>query len=148
MSTLIRPLHLKDEAAWRGLWAAYLAFYDTTLPEAVFASTFMRLLGSDPQDFSCLIADVDGQPLGLAHFLFHRHGWKIENTCYLQDLYVDPRARGTGLGRALIEAVYAAADAAGAPSVYWLTQDFNHTARQLYDRVARVTPFIRYNRPL
>jgi GNAT superfamily N-acetyltransferase len=148
MSTLIRPLHPKDEAAWRELWAAYLAFYDTTLPEAVFASTFTRLLGSDPQDFSCLIAEADGQPLGLAHFLFHRHGWKIENTCYLQDLYVDPRARGTGLGRALIESVYAAADAAGAPSVYWLTQDFNHTARQLYDRVARVTPFIRYNRPL
>jgi GNAT superfamily N-acetyltransferase len=148
MTRVIRPLLPTDEAAWRGLWTAYLAFYETTLPEAVFSSTFSRLLGSDPQDFACLIAEVDGQPLGLAHFLFHRHGWKIENTCYLQDLYVDPRARGAGLGRALIEAVYAAADAAGAPSVYWLTQDFNHTARQLYDRVAKVTPFIRYNRPL
>ncbi|MEO0360551.1 MAG: GNAT family N-acetyltransferase, partial [Pseudomonadota bacterium] len=63
-----------------------------------------------------------------------------------QDLYVDETVRGTGAGRALIEAVYAAADAAGAPSVYWLTQDFNHTARQLYDRIATVTPFIRYNR--
>lgn len=148
MPPLIRPLRPTDEADWRRLWAAYLAFYDTILPEAVYASTFARLMGSDPQDFHGLIATVDGRAMGLAHYLFHRHGWKIENTCYLQDLFVDPSARGTGLGRALIEAVYGAADTAGAPSVYWLTQDFNTEARQLYDRVAKVTPFIRYNRAL
>jgi GNAT superfamily N-acetyltransferase len=146
MPTIIRALRPEDEADWRKLWSDYLAFYETSVPETVYASTFSRLLGSDPQDFNCLIAEVDGQPVGLAHYLFHRHGWKIENVCYLQDLYVAPMARGTGTGRALIEAVYAAADAAGAPSVYWLTQDFNHTARQLYDRVAKVTPFIRYSR--
>jgi GNAT superfamily N-acetyltransferase len=148
MPSLIRPLRPADEADWRRLWTGYLAYYETTLPEAVYDLTFARLLGSDPQDFSCLIAESDGHPVGLAHYLFHRHGWKIENTCYLQDLFVAPEARGTGLGRALIEAVYAAADAAGAPSVYWLTQDFNQTARQLYNRVGKVTPFIRYNRPL
>jgi GNAT superfamily N-acetyltransferase len=146
MPPIIRPLRPEDEADWRKLWSDYLAFYETSVPETVYASTFSRLLGSDPQDFNCLIAEVDGQPVGLAHYLFHRHGWKIENVCYLQDLYVAPKTRGTGTGRALIEAVYAAADAAGAPSVYWLTQDFNHTARQLYDRVAKVTPFIRYSR--
>lgn len=146
MPTIIRPLRPEDEADWRKLWSDYLAFYETSVPETVYKSTFTRLLGSDPQDFNCLIAEVDGQPVGLAHYLFHRHGWKIENVCYLQDLYVAPVARGTGTGRALIEAVYAAADAAGAPAVYWLTQDFNRTARQLYDRVARVTPFIRYSR--
>jgi GNAT superfamily N-acetyltransferase len=70
----------------------------------------------------------------------------VEDVCYLQDLYVDPQARGTGAGRALIEAVYAAADANGTPSVYWLTQDHNTTARQLYDRIAKVTPFIKYQR--
>ncbi len=148
MSPKIRPLRREDESDWRRLWTAYLAFYNTTLPEPVFASTFARLLGNDPRDFNGLIATVDGQTIGLTHYLFHRHGWKIEDTCYLQDLYVDPAARGTGLGRALIEAVYAAADAAGAPSVYWLTQDFNLDARKLYDRVAKVTPFIRYNRAL
>lgn len=148
MSLTIRPLRREDESDWRHLWTAYLAFYNTTLPEPVFASTFARLLGDDPRDFNGLIATVDGQTIGLTHYLFHRHCWKIEDTCYLQDLYVDPAARGTGLGRALIEAVYAAADAAGAPSVYWLTQDFNLDARKLYDRVAKVTPFIRYNRAL
>lgn len=146
MPPIIRPLGSQDQADRRRLWTAYLEFYQTTVPEAVYASSFARILGSDPRDFSGLIASVDGQAVGLAHFLFHRHGWKIEETCYLQDLYVDPAARGAGLGRALIEAVYAAADAAGAPSVYWLTQDFNLPARQLYDRVGKATPFIRYNR--
>lgn len=146
MPPVIRPLAPTDEADWRRLWTGYLAFYQTSVPDQVYASTFARLLGSDPRDFNGLIATQDGQAVGLAHYLFHRHCWKIEETCYLQDLYVDPAARGTGLGRALIKAVYAAADAAGAPSVYWLTQDFNHQARQLYDRVATVSPFIRYNR--
>lgn len=148
MPPLIRPLRPTDEADWRRLWTGYLEFYRASVPEKVYASTFARLLGDDPQDFSALVAEVDGKLRGLTHFLFHRHAWKVENVCYLQDLYVDPDARGLGLGRALIEAVYARADAAGAPSVYWLTQDFNSTARQLYDRIARVTPFIRYVRPL
>lgn len=146
MQPKIRALQPEDEAQWRRLWTGYLSFYQTTVPEPVYASTFARLLGDDPQDFSALVAEADGQLLGLTHYLFHRHAWRIENVCYLQDLYVDPAARGLGLGRKLIEAVYARADAAGAPQVYWLTQDFNHEARQLYDRIAKVSPFIRYNR--
>jgi GNAT superfamily N-acetyltransferase len=148
MPALIRPLTRQDEADWRRLWTGYLQFYNASVTEAVYASTFARLLGDDPRDFNALVAEADGQLLGLAHYLFHRHCQKIEDACYLQDLYVDPQARGAGLGRALIEAVYAKADATGAPAVYWLTQEFNHEARQLYDRVAKVTPFIRYNRAL
>ena len=135
-----------DEADWRKLWAAYLRFYETEVDDAVYRSTFARLLGDEPQDFNALIAEVDGEPVGLTHYLFHRHAWKIENVCYLQDLYADPKIRGKGIGRALIEAVYAAADANGTPTVYWLTQDFNETARKLYDRIGTVTPFIKYGR--
>ena len=145
---LIRPLTAADQADWRKLWTGYLQFYQATVPDEVYASTFARLLGDDPRDFSALVAEVDGKLLGLTHYLFHRHAWKIEEVCYLQDLYVDPQARGLGLGRKLIEAVYTRADAAGAPAVYWLTQDFNAEARQLYDRIAKVSPFIRYNRAL
>ncbi len=147
MSVLVRPLRASDEADWRRLWHDYLAFYETEVPEEVYQTYFSRLLGDDPQDFSGLVAEVDGRLVGLTHFLFHRHGWKIENTCYLQDLYADPDIRGLGIGRALIEAVYAEADAKGAPSVYWLTQDFNETARRLYDRIGVETPFIKYARP-
>lgn len=143
----VRPLTAQDEAEWRALWCAYLEYYETSLSEDVYVSTFARLLGDDPQDFSGLVAELDGKLIGLTHYLFHRHGWKIENTCYLQDLYADPDVRGRGVGRALINGVYAAADTAGAPAVYWLTQDFNNAGRMLYDKVGVLTPFIKYQRP-
>ena len=144
---LIRPLRASDEAAWRGLWTDYLTFYKTCVPEAVYTSTFARLLGDDDRDFQGLLAEQDGVVVGLVHYLFHRHCWRIENVCYLQDLYADPSVRGTGIGRKLIEAVYAAADTAGAPAVYWMTQDDNQRGRQLYDRVGQLTNFIKYQRP-
>jgi len=125
----------------------YLTFYRSSVGEPVYASTFARLLGDNDQDYSCLVAEQDGNLVGLAHYLFHRHCWRIENVCYLQDLYADTAVRGTGVGRKLIEAVYAAADAQGAPSVYWLTQDDNTDGRRLYDRVGELTNFVKYTRP-
>ena len=145
--THTRPLQMSDWDEWKRLWTGYLDYYETSVSEDIYTTTFNRLLGDDPQDFSGIVAEKDGQIIGLTHYLFHRHAWKVENVCYLQDLYVDPSARGTHAGRALIEAVYEAADRANAPNVYWLTQDFNETARHLYDRVGTLTPFIRYNRP-
>lgn len=143
---IVRPLLASDRARWAEMWTGYLEFYETSVEAQIYDSYFDRLLGDDPRDFNCLVAELDGRLVGLTHYLFHRHGWKIEDTCYLQDLYADPDVRGQGIGRALIEAVYKAADAAGAPSVYWLTQDFNHTARLLYDRIGTQTPFIKYAR--
>jgi GNAT superfamily N-acetyltransferase len=142
----IRQVEARDETEWRRLWTGYLEFYESSVEEEVYRTTFARLLGGDPHDYHGLVAEQEGWIVGLTHYLFHRHCWRVENVIYLQDLYVDPQARGTGAGRALIEAVYAAGDAAGCPSVYWLTQDFNETARKLYDRVAKQTPFIKYQR--
>ncbi|WIY24090.1 GNAT family N-acetyltransferase [Parasedimentitalea psychrophila] len=143
---LIRALRADDRPDWAAMWCDYLAFYETEVSQAIYDSTFARLIGEDPQDFSCFIAEQDGEIIGLTHYLFHRHSWTLDNTCYLQDLYASPKCRGTGVGRALIEAVYGAADVKGNGSVYWLTQDFNQTARRLYDRVGKQTPFIRYQR--
>lgn len=143
---LIRPLLASDEADWRILWAGYLDYYQTALPEEVFATTFARLLAGGPAEFRGLIAVQDGRAVGLVHFLFHRSSWSVEEVCYLQDLFTQPQSRGTGVARALIEAVYAAADATNCPAVYWFTQDFNATARRLYDRIGVLTPFIRYIR--
>lgn len=142
----IRGLRADDRAQWQDLWRQYLAFYDTELPARIYDLTFQRMLAEDPNEFHALVADHDGRLVGLTHFLFHRHGWKEERVCYLQDLFAAPDLRGRGIGRKLMEAVYAAADAEGAPSVYWLTQEFNHTARDLYDRVGVLTPFIKYQR--
>ncbi len=142
----IRPVTPADKTAWAGLWQAYLEFYESTVSEEVYDTTFARLCDPDKTDQCGLLAVQDGVPVGLVHYIYHAHNWKLEPVCYLQDLYAAPEARGTGVGRKLIEAVYEAADAAGAPTVYWLTQEFNTTARQLYDRIGVVTPFVKYNR--
>lgn len=144
--TLIRPIQETDRDEWERLWSDYLDFYETAVEPEVYDTAFARLLGNEPGDFHGLVAEVDGRNVGLVHYLFHRHMWKTENVCYLQDLYVDPEMRGSGIARRLIEAVYDAADRAGAPDVYWLTQDDNQTARRLYDRIGTLTPFIKYNR--
>ncbi|MDX1784847.1 MAG: GNAT family N-acetyltransferase [Roseovarius sp.] len=142
----IRPLREDDHADWLRLWTAYLDFYETELPQDVIETAFSRLLSGRPGEFQGLIAEIDGRPVGLAHFLFHRILWSVEDTCYLMDLFSDPETRGRGVGRALIEAVHAAARAAGIPGVYWQTQEFNYKGRMLYDKVATRTPFIIYEK--
>ena len=142
----IRPLRADDETDWRRLWASYIEFYESSVSEEVYATTFKRLIDENRPQQNGLIATLDGVPVGLVHYIYHAHNWQLEDTCYLQDLYADPGVRGKGIGRALIEAVYKAADENGTPNVYWMTQEFNATARQLYDRVARLTPFIKYSR--
>ena len=141
----VRALTRADEPQWRRLWTEYLRFYESAVDEEVYLTTFERLLsGNEPQH--CFVAEANGEAVGLVHFLYHRHNWRIEDVCYLQDLYADPEVRGLGVGRALIEAVYEAADRNGTPVVYWNTQEFNTTARRLYDRIAEKTPFIKYQR--
>ena len=142
----IRPLSEDDQIQWRRLWTAYLDFYETSVTEEVSRTAFSRLLSSEPGEFQGLIAEIDGKPVGLAHFLFHRFLWSVEDTCYLMDLFADPSVRGQGVGRALIEAVHEAARTAGIPGIYWMTQEFNYKGRMLYDQVAERTPFIVYEK--
>lgn len=153
MSTLpvIRPLQESDESEWRRLWTAYLECYETSVPEIVYSTTFERLLSNDPWMPSAIVAAAPAtgtsvRLVGLVHFLFHSHCWRVERVCYLQDLFVDPDTRGQAVGEHLIDNVAEQAELVGDPSVYGLTQDFNTTARKLYDRVATVTPFIKYQR--
>jgi GNAT superfamily N-acetyltransferase len=142
---IIRSIEAADREQWSRLWHDYLAFYETILPQSTYDATFVKLIGNDPA-IKGLLAVQDGKPVGLVHYIFHSHCWKPEGVTYLQDLYNDPSVRGKGVGRKLIEAVYERADAAGHPSVYWLTQEFNYTGRMLYDRIGVKSPFIRYNR--
>lgn len=144
----IRPVERSDQTQWRRLWALYLKFYETLVSEAVYETPFSRLLSTDANEFRGLLVCWNGIPVGLTCYLFDRDSWEIENMCYLQDLYVDEEMRHSRIGRALIEAVYAAADHAACPSVYWLTQHFNEAGRALYDRIGQLTPFIRYDRQI
>ena len=140
----IRPLAARDRPEWTRLWTAYLEFYETVLGDDVYGTAFSRLLDDDPHEFRGFIAELDGKPVGLVHFVYHRTLWAVEDTCYLMDLFTDPACRGKGVARALINAVTARAKADGVPSVYWMTQEFNYKGRMLYDQVAERTPFIVY----
>ena len=144
----IRPIAQDDFAAWLPLWDGYNAFYgragDTALPLAITEATWQRFFDPAEPVFA-LVAERDGQLLGLAHYLFHRSTTRIELTCYMQDLFTLQAARGQGVGRALIEGVYAAAHAHGVKRVYWQTHETNAAGRLLYDKVAAHSGFIVYS---
>ena len=146
MSLIIRNLKLDDKPEWVKLWRSYLEYYSTSLSDEIYHQTFSRLLDLNLPEQNGLIALEDDKPVGIVHFIYHPHNWRIEDVCYLQDLYTAPNFRGLGIGRSLMEAVYEAADANNMPNVYWLTEEFNKTARQLYDRIGNLTPFIKYQR--
>lgn len=148
MSTVqIRPVTPQDHDLWLPLWQAYLTFYKTELPASVSAVTWQRLL--DPSEpTNAALAWVDGKAVGMVHFIYHRSNWSVANACYLQDLLVAPEQRGTGVGRLLIEHVYATAKANGCDKVHWLTHETNATAIQLYERIAERPGFIQFRKML
>ncbi len=144
---IIRPVVDADFAQWLPLWTGYNTFYKRTLPEEITRQTWARFL--DPNEpMHALVAEQDGELLGLVHYLFHRATAMIENTCYLADLFTNHKARGKGVGRLLIEAVYDAARAAGAGRVYWQTHETNAVAQVLYNEVAERSGFIVYRKQL
>lgn len=148
---VVRPLARSDYARWLPLWDGYNAFYErvgpTALDPAITAATWQRFFDAY-EPMHALVAEKDGELLGLTHYLFHRSTTMIEPNCYLQDLFTTVAARGQGVGRALIEAVYAAAKAAGGSRVYWQTHQTNATAMLLYDRVAEKSGFLVYRKVL
>jgi GNAT superfamily N-acetyltransferase len=142
----VRDVGRADEAAWRELWAGYLAFYEATLPPETTDRTWERLVGDDPA-FHGLVA-VDGGPdgtvVGIANAILHPSSWSEAPFCLLNDLYVSPAARGRGAGRALIDALIARGRERGWARVSWVTKETNATARVLYDTYGPADGFIRY----
>ena len=144
---VVRPVRPTDLDAWQPLWDGYNAFYGragaTALSPEITAATWHRFFDPGEPVFG-LVAEAEGRLVGLTHYLFHRSTTRLELTCYLQDLFTLPAARGQGVGRALIEGVYAAAKGAGIKRVYWQTHETNAAGRLLYDKVAKHFGFIVY----
>lgn len=143
----IRSITSDDRDAWNPLWQGYLAFYDTQLSDDVTNSTWHRVTTQDKGFFALVAEDDGGAIVGFAHCLVHYNTWGVAPRIYLEDLYVSETARGGGFGRSLVEAVYAEADNRGAKDVYWFTNHDNETARKLYDKIGKLSLFVRYDRP-
>ena len=148
---LVRKIERADYAGWRVLWDGYNRFYGrhgaTALPENISAATWERFF-SDEEPVHALVAEQDGRVIGLVHYLFHRSTTRLTDVCYLQDLFTAQEARGRGVGRQLIQAVYEAAKAAGSTRVYWQTHVTNTAGRALYDKVAQHLGFLVYSHDL
>ena len=142
-SVIIRPIGPGDRAGWAPLWKGYQAFYERTLPARVTDRTWARLIRGR-ELLGALAVGRRGKALGLVHYLFHPATSTLGPACYLPDLVVAPAARGQGVGRQLIDSVAEAARARGAAVLYWQTEEFNGPARRLYERVAKRSPFVRY----
>jgi GNAT superfamily N-acetyltransferase len=143
----IRPLAPTDYEQWRPLWDGYNAFYgregSTALPEVITQATWERFL--NPAEPVHALVAVDGTfVVGLVHYLFHRSTTRLNDVCYLQDLFTAATHRGRGIGRQLIQAVYSAAHAAGSSRVYWHTHATNTAGRALYDKVTEYSGVIVY----
>ena len=147
MTAIIRSVAAGDRAGWDALWAGYLEFYKTELAPAQTELTWQRLL-DDEHGLNGLVAEVDGQLVGLAHFSFTHSTWAENQDLYLEDLFVDPSVRGQGFGKALILTLDEIAREEGSRKVWWETQNHNATARKLYDSVAELSEFVKYVRPI
>ena len=147
----IRDVRADDLPAWSALWDGYNAFYgrsgESALPAEITRTTWSRFFDVN-EPVHALVAERDGSLLGIVHYLFHRSTSHIGQSCYLQDLFTAEAARGAGIGRALITAVYERAAHAGAARVYWMTHETNAVAMRLYDSVAEKSGFVVYRRLL
>lgn len=146
--TSIHPTTPDDFADWEPLWQGYLRFYESSVPDTVTRTTFARLTDPAEPMGSFLARDDAGRAIGMVNWIRHRSCWSEADSIYLQDLFADPAARGTGIGRALIEAVYAKASELGCARVHWLTHESNATAMLLYDRIAEKSGFINYRKQI
>ncbi|MGA3157731.1 MAG: GNAT family N-acetyltransferase [Steroidobacteraceae bacterium] len=150
-AALVRAVTSEDFESWLKLWDGYNRFYGrhgaTALAREISHMTWSRFFDAY-EPVNALVAELQGELVGLVHYIFHRSTIMIAPTCYLQDLFTSEAARGRGVGRALIEAVYAKATAAGSPRVYWMTHETNQSAMRLYDQVAERSGFLQYRKML
>lgn len=144
----IRSVAPTDFAQWQPLWQGYNRFYGRpAFPDEITKTTWSRFFDAHEPVYA-VVAEKEGQLVGLVHYLFHRSTTQIEPVCYLQDLFTSEATRGQGVGRALIEAVYERARTAGCPRVYWQAHESNLTAMKLYDKVAERSGFVVYRKQI
>jgi GNAT superfamily N-acetyltransferase len=143
MTLTIRAIEERDKVQWLKLWAGYLEFYKSTISPEQTELTWKRLINNELKMFG-FVAESEEGVIGFTHCLFRPSTWTETDYCYLEDLFVDPNIRGKGVGRALMNKVFELAKEKNSKRVYWTTQEFNETARILYDSITPVSEFVQY----
>jgi ribosomal protein S18 acetylase RimI-like enzyme len=147
MSINVRQLQVGDKPAWEELLFAYLKFYETSPSDVNSELLWDRLTNPEPQ-IQALVAEANGVVIGIAHFHYQLSTWSETSHCYLEDLYVAEGARENGVAKALIQQVQELAIKQGCTELFWITKESNSIARKLYDQVANLSDFIRYEKKL
>jgi GNAT superfamily N-acetyltransferase len=147
MTLTIRAIEEKDKNQWLNLWAGYLEFYKSTISTEQTELTWKRLINNELKMFGFVAENEEGV-IGFTHCLFRPSTWTETDYCYLEDLFVDPLIRGKGVGRALMDKVFELAREKKSKRVYWTTQEFNKTARVLYDSITPVSEYVQYRLPI
>lgn len=145
----IKPLMANDKLAWQSLWHDYLAFYQTELPQVITDNTWQKIIDDNSPifGFGAWQGEENNKKLvGFVHVVLHPNTWNKSDCCYLEDLFVDKKLRGQGVGRALIEHIYAFAESKNCNRIYWVTDAQNIAAQKLYDSMATKTDFVQYRK--
>lgn len=135
-----------DEARWRELFTAYGVFYETAFDRPVLDGVW-RWIRDPEHPLICFLAeDARGRVIGFAHVREQSDTFTAGPGWYLDDLYTDENARGTGAGTALIDAIAAHAAAHGGGTLRWITAADNERAQRVYDRLAERTTWVTYEK--
>jgi GNAT superfamily N-acetyltransferase len=137
---LVRSVRGTDVQAWLALWHGYCAELGGEVSEATTEGVWQRILAP------CLLAcNTRCEAVGFANYVLHPRTWTLQPVCYLEDLFVAPEMRGHGVGLILIQGPVLLGKQHDWRHVYWHTRKNNHAARNLYDRLATRTDFVRYD---
>jgi GNAT superfamily N-acetyltransferase len=144
----LRPLQPQDRPQWEPLWDAYTRFYEREPHPAITAHLWQRIHAAQPTVFAIAAVQTaaDGAEtiIGIAHYLTHENTSQLTPVCYLQDLYVSPTARASGVGQQMIDWLIADCKLHNWSALYWNTRETNYRARALYDKFTPQSGFLMY----
>lgn len=147
----VRPVGTGEFFPWHAAYTGYGEFYETPLHDEKAVLVWSWII--DPShELECLVAVEQGDDgdeiVGLAHFREFARPLEGNRGIHLDDLFVLPEKRTGGVGRALIEGVYAVGRERGIAAVTWITAEDNTSARALYDQVGEKTTWVTYEKEL
>jgi len=145
MKTEIRKIELKDEHQWRELWDGYTRFYEREPSEEITRHLWNRIMDPNFPVHGIVAVNKDNSVVGMANYIIHENTSLMTPVCYLQDLYVNPKIRGGGVGRTLIDWLVSEMKVQKWSRLYWNTKENNYRARGLYDKYVPQSGFLKYS---